>query len=981
MPLGLTFPRQRRWLPSFVLACRPRLFLAVATLLVFACDGAARAAAPASSIHAAPPSDLITAAIDQNARITLADQRPPWATPANDLGAVSDELMLRNLSIRLNRTSEREVAFQHLLAAQQNPASPEFHRWLTPVEVGEQFGASQQDIDAITSWLEQSGLNVDGVANSRTRILFSGTAAAVAKALATRLHVFQVGSKNRIANADDPRIPAAFAQVIGAVHGLYATERLPQIRTAHGLRAAASGKARFPQDTYCPSSSSCQYTVFPADFAKIYDIDPVTSAGITGSGQTIAIVGKARVYGADLTNFQNLAGVSFSAPGVIVPPNGRDPGSPATSCTTSNPDTCDNPSDAVQNQSEATLDVERAASIAPGAGIDLIVSADINSSDGTLLEDGSDLATNYAIDTSPVPARILSISFTVCEAEAGAADTQSQNQLFEQAAAEGVSVFVASGDSGAAGCEGQTSTPGAGQSPSINELCASGYVTCVGGTEFADGADPNQYWATSDSSNFLSALGYIPEGAWNDPVDDKGHPQFDATGGGVSVYTSTPTWQKGPGVPGTQGRYTPDVSFAASPREGYFTCFAAGGGSCVVSSGSFEFVGAGGTSASAPDMAAIAALLNQKQGGAQGNLNPHLYALAQAPANGVFHDVTVASSGVAACTISTPSLCNNSTPGASGLSGGLAGYPVGSGYDEATGLGSIDVANLLAQWSAPTGVNLDQYGITGSWYNPATGGQGFVMEVYPDVSGPGQGLLFAGWFTYDVTAAGGRRWYIVTGPVSSSSPTASLQMGVSEGGNFNAPPIIDASLVGEATLTLSDCSTGTLTYQFSDGSGRSGTIPLKRLTPNERCAPAGDNGGAPTDYLLSGTWYDPQTSGQGFVFDINPTISLLFAAWYTFKPNGEQIGGTESQDWYTLQTPSFTNGTTSLAGIPIIQTTGGVFDNSTPVSTTQVGSANITVQSCSAMTLTYHFTAGQNNGLSGTLNLQRLGPVPDGCSL
>jgi hypothetical protein len=279
-------------------------------------------------------------------------------------------------------------------------------------------------------------------------------------------------------------------------------------------------------------------------------------------------------------------------------------------------------------------------------------------------------------------------------------------------------------------------------------------------------------------------------------------------------------------------------------------------------------------------------------------------------------------------------------------------------------------------------VNLDQHGLTGSWYNPATPGQGFEIEVYPDLGGPGQGLLFTGWFTYDVTASGGRRWYGLSGNVTSADPTASLQIFAVEGGNLAKPPSVGSTgALGQATIQFSDCNTGSLTYSFSDGSGRTGTIPLTRLTANVTCSPSGDNGNAPTNYLLSGNWYDPSASGQGFIFDIDPTINNLFAAWYTFIQNGQATGGPASQSWFTLQFAPFLDGTTTQFGIPIIENTGGVFDNPAQTHAAQVGTANIAFQSCDAMTVNYAFTGGENEGLTGLIKLQRVGPTPSGCSL
>ena len=223
----------------------------------------------------------------------------------------------------------------------------------------------------------------------------------------------------------------------------------------------------------------------------------------------------------------------------------------------------------------------------------------------------------------------------------------------------------------------------------------------MGGTEFNDTADPAQYWGATSNRNLASALGYIPEGGWNEPLNSGDGPQVAASGGGVSSVIPTPVWQAGAGVPAARsGRYTPDVAFSAANHDGYFGCMAAAGGTCVAgANGSFPFVAFSGTSASAPLMAGIAAVLDGRVGAPQGSLNPQLYQLA-ASAPTVFHDVTVTSSGVASCTLAAPSVCNNSIPGPSGQNGGHAGYLVTAGYDQVTGLGSLDILNFLENFPA-----------------------------------------------------------------------------------------------------------------------------------------------------------------------------------------------------------------------------------------------------------------------------------------
>lgn len=896
--------------------------------------------------------------------VALPSQRPAWALQRNDQGVLAGDVSLRQLSVVLKRSAQRQAAFERFLRDLQDPRSADYHHWLSPLQVGERFGVAQADLEAVSGWLRGQGLHVDSLANSRTRLTFSGTAAAIGAAFATEIHRYGVNGKSLLAPADAPRIPASLHEIIKSISGLYTIGEHPGYGAGAAMLSAPAAAQAAPGGSFC-DGSGCRHYLFPADFATIYGIAPVYQRRIDGSGQTIAIIGRARASFADIENFQLRSGLAVRDPLVIVPPDGVDPGPPLTSCGGAG---CTVPED----QFEATIDVTRATSVAPGAAIDLVVSAD------TASRSGLRIAAEHVVDTNPPPAQILSLSFGACEADGGQAGVDFYDSLFSQAAAEGISVFVISGDSGVAGCNTYNSAPTAGLVASPNFICVSSYATCVGGTQFADSVTPGVWWNSANGAGNGSALGYIPEGAWNEPLLN-GTPQTSASGGGVSAYIPTPSWQTGIGIPGTAGRYTPDVSFSASAHDGYFMCLAAAGNSCVVENGQFRFEYIFGTSASTPDMAGVAALLNQQMGEAQGNLNPRLYALAAHPDNGVFHDVTVASSGVADCASAIPSPCNNSTPGLNGLAGGVPGYLVGVGYDEVTGLGSIDVDHLLAQWrSGAALVNLDQHGLSGAWYNPATSGQGIVMEVDPDLYGPGLGLLFGGWFTFD--SLGGPRWYTIQGQVGNTSAAATMPIYASTGGSFNAAPATTTSKLGMATLQFSDCTHGSLDYTFSDGSDRRGHVPLTRLSTNVTCTAQGDNGAPPSDYLLSGAWYNPPTSGQGFVFDINPSQNILFAAWYTFAHDATPNADASAQRWYTIQA-SFVPGISSLDGIGIFETSGGVFNTPSIVTTALVGRASVAFHGCATATLGYAFSAGTNSGQTGTVELSRIAPVPAACGL
>jgi hypothetical protein len=282
--------------------------------------------------------------------------------------------------------------------------------------------------------------------------------------------------------------------------------------------------------------------------------------------------------------------------------------------------------------------------------------------------------------------------------------------------------------------------------------------------------------------------------------------------------------------------------------------------------------------------------------------------------------------------------------------------------------------------AGPSAPNIDQQGLTGSWYQLATSGQGIEIEVFPDHVTQGTGFLQGGWFTFDDVASGGadhNRWYTFGGNVRAGDSAAVLHLYQNIGGNFNALPVTSSLQVGDVGLSFSDCTTAQLNYTFTDGSGRRGTVPITRLTPNVSCAQAGSTS-ASGDFGLSGNWFDPTTSGQGFIIELNPVDKVLFFAWYTYAINGQALGPA-GQRWYTGQA-TYVPGERSIP-LSLYETTGGLFNSIAPAPTTaQVGTGSFTYTSCGAATLSFSFIAGSNAGQTGSVGLTRVGPTPASCT-
>jgi len=671
---------------------------------------------------------LITQAVDETKLTVLHGNTHPLARPELDQGAAPSSLPMQRMLLVLTRSAEQEAALQTLLQEQQDQSSPSFHKWLTPGEFGQQFGPSGQDVQTVAAWLAAHGFQVTSVSNGRNVIEFSGTAAQVQEAFHTTIHSYIVNGGQYWANDSDPQIPSALAAVIVGVDSLDSFPRKPMHHLGSmSTKPAPSAQANETKPlltSQCgtnPNTGAPLYcnAVTPYDFATIYNVLPLWNATppIDGTGQAIAIVGRSNINVQDVTDFRGIFGLPPNPPQIIL--DGPDPG-------------------IVQgDETEADLDVEWAGTVARSATVKLVVSQSTETTDGV------DLSALYIVDNNVAP--IMSESFLGCELDLGTAGNQFYKNLWEQAAAQGISVFVSSGDQGSAGCDffqGNPPQP-ARSGLQVNGLASTPYNVAVGGTDFSDFSNPLLYWNTTNNPTTQeSAKGYIPETTWNDTCTNAvfgtvgfstnqetncNNPQLSGTvraiggSGGKSNCTTPagstasscaggytkPPWQTGAGVPGDGKRDLPDVSLFAGAGfigNSYAICEADLQGPCSSS----NFVNIGGTSASSPAFAGLLALVDQKMASRQGNPNFILYKLAaQQPAstcnsttgpaaNCAFNDVT---SGTIAMPCATGTL-NCTTSNSGDQYGILSGYNAATGYDLATGLGSVNANNMVSSWSS-----------------------------------------------------------------------------------------------------------------------------------------------------------------------------------------------------------------------------------------------------------------------------------------
>ena len=686
-----------------------------------------------------PP--LITERVNEANLVALVgNTRSEAKIAANDLGIVSDDFPLPHLLLQLRRSAAQEQMVDALIDQMHDPKSPNFHRWLNASEVGAQFGPAASDIRTTVGWLQQHGFTVNFVYPNGLVIDYSGTAGQVRAAFHTEIHNLSVNGVAHFANMTDPQIPRALAPlVVGPVS-------LHDFRPKPAFSAGGCPKTM----PFIQVTATC-YNVTPADLATIYNFNPVFSQGFTGQGQSIYLVEDSNIYHvSDWETFRSRYGLSGYGEGSL---HTIHPPLPAPNLGFTN---CENPG-VNGDDVETTLDAEYASAAAPSAAIYLATCAQSGSTWGILI------ALENLLNNAHAPAPpIVSISYEECEAALGAAGNGAVYLAYQTGVMGGTSIFVVTGDGGAADCDQGgfavhgIAVNGLASTPYNVAVGGTDFADTYYGSN-------STYWNANNSKYFGSAKSYVPEIPWNStcasqlitayegyrtPYGASGFCNASAAGqkltaawaggGGPSTCSNAadltcypqpkPSWQTGVvGIPNDGVRDLPDVALFASGGpwgHAYVFCFTDpnnGGLPCDQNEPGF------GTSFASPIMAGVMALINQwYQSGGEGNPNYRLYQLAGQEYAGIgisvcqstlgvmtspdciFYDITIGDNDVACLAVAAVGPINcylaNTTLGSYGslsLSSNSyqPAYAAGPGWDFASGLGSINVANLISNWS------------------------------------------------------------------------------------------------------------------------------------------------------------------------------------------------------------------------------------------------------------------------------------------
>jgi hypothetical protein len=940
----------------------------------------------------------ITQAINETSLVTLHSNTHPLAQARYDRGPAPLSMPASRLLLVLQPSGAQQAALATYLQSLHDPSSPSYRKWLTPDQFGKLYGVSDADLATIETWLQGHGFTVNKVAKGHLAIEFSGTVAQVQTAFHTSLHSYVINGQQHWANASDPQIPTALASVVAGLAELNNFVPKAQfIRAPSGVYNPKSGRI---EPTYTVGNATDGYSIYlgPADAATIYDTPTTYNANHTGTaydgtGIRIGIAGDSNIDLSQNANYRATFGLPAKATQVVV--DGTDPGENG---------------DAI----EAYLDTQVAGGIAPGATVILYTAAD------TYFDAGLFLAIGRAIDDNDVD--ILNVSFGGCESAQGAAGNQFINSVWEQAAAQGISVTVSTGDSGSAGCDNPDTETVAQYGLAVNGLASTPYNIAVGGTDFDTlygSTFPASFTAYVNIANSLpyhrSALSYIPEEPWNDATfqgDNTTVSQnvpWSATqystnanivggGGGVSSCVQAnagncasgypvPTWQSSFAAD-KSGRNLPDVALLAGNG-----LYGATWGLCTdqdsnssgnaiadctgtpTTGNNFNLTGVGGTSAAAPAFAGILALVAQKAGGRLGQADYELYKLAGSKYSTVFHDIATGNNSVP-CTANTP----NCTANAAGYLF-LTGYNTGTGYDEASGLGSVDATQLVNSWSSAAATATSSSLTLNGGTSALTLTHGASVTINAAVSGSGgtpTGQIALvdnidpatlpnndsiGLLTLSGGSASGITTYLPGGsynvsahyggdntfaqsdsnaiPVTVSAESSSTSLKVAgyydpSTGNAATTPyygyiyLIDAQPYGQTASATSPNGAATGAITFKSGTATIGTSALASDGIAELQTTTLPGGANSLTAVFPGDASFLASTSSAVNFTVTPAVTSISS--FTVQPSGSVAVGTSLTFSLTLSvdsvgaaptgTVTFKNGSTTIATVPMVGTAG-----------------------------------------------------------
>ncbi len=829
--------------------------------------------------------------INDNDTVVIHGNVPPQAEARDDRGPTDRTLLYEKTILLLQPRSNARDSIGQAVAHLNDATLPSYHQWLTPEQFGKRFGIADADLNDILVWLQGHGFTIDEIAPSRGWINITGNVAQVEQTFHTSIHDFEVDGKQFHANIKDPEIPRALADIVSGVVTLH---NFPKKAMNHGFK---------PVTEY---TSGTSHYVSPADFATIYNVNPLYSAGINGTGKTIAIVGRTDIALADVQYFRSFFGLVANDP--VFVHNGTDPGDLGGG-----------------EEGEADLDVEWSGAVAPNATVKFVISKSTTSTDGV------DLSAQYIVNNNV--GDVMSLSFGQCESSMGTTENAFYNNLWSQAATQGITAFVSSGDSGAAGCNGGSDTTGSGAA--VSGIASTPFNVAVGGTQFNDTASPSTWWNATNAANQSSAKSYIPEMAWNESGNVTGGSGLWASSGGASTVYTKPSWQVCVGVPANNVRYVPDVALTAAGHDGYLVI--QGHTSTVSGLGAV-----GGTSASSPSFAGLMALVVQKTGQRWGNANTKFYSLANAQyASGgtvMFHDVT---SG------------NNSVPG-------VTGFSCGTGYDAVTGVGTVDANALVNNFNGSTsdfsisaspasmtvvqgasGTSTLSTSISGSFNSAislsASGApSGTTVSFSPaSIAAPGNGSSTMT-IVVGATTAVGNYTITVTGTGGSTSHPTSVALAVTSGGSsalvngtFESGNLTGWTGSGVAAVNTAAKHSGTYGAQLGSTSPSTDSSVAQTFT-------------LPSNASTLSFWY-ANTCPDTLTYDwatatlkdnVSGTTTTILAKVCTATPNWTQVNTNVASNAGHSVTLTVSNHDDNYAGDPTFTYVDDVVVNTTAPDTT-----------------------------------------------